>query len=299
MAKNDIDKKLTVREFFKRFPDEETCLEHVMVVRYGLRHTCRACGVVEATFHKLANRKAWACAHCGDNLYPCAGTIFQDTRTPLQVWFYAIYLFVATRHGVSGKELQRQLGVTYKTAYRMGQQIRALLAKADGKEPLGGIGKHVEVDECYVGGRRSGKRGRGAEGKVIVVGFKERGGRVRAEVIPNVSKAALQEAFRRNVKPGTIISTDEWGGYNLVTPDGHWHGTVKHGAGEYANTDELGIRHHTNGIESFWNLFKNSVKSTHIHISADHAPKYINEFCYRSNHRAMGNAMFDALIAAV
>ena len=86
-----------------------------MEVRYGLRHVCRKCGK-DSTFHKLADRKAFACAHCGDHLYPCAGTIFQDSRTPLQMWFYAIYLFIATRHGVSGKELQRTLGVTYKTA---------------------------------------------------------------------------------------------------------------------------------------------------------------------------------------
>src|SRR5277367_4807894 len=126
MDKNDITRKLTIREFLKRFPNDDACLEHIMTVRYGHRHTCRACGVVDATFHRLQNRKAYACAHCGDNLYPCAGTIFQDSRTPLQVWFYAIYLFIATRHGVSGKELQRTLGVTYKTAYRIGTKGRRL-----------------------------------------------------------------------------------------------------------------------------------------------------------------------------
>jgi transposase-like protein len=102
------------------------------------------------------NRKAYACAHCGDNLYPCAGTIFEKSRTPLQVWFYAIFLFISTRHGVSGMELHRQLGVTRKTGYRMGQQIRELMDKADVKTLLSG---HVELDEAYVGGRRAGKHG--------------------------------------------------------------------------------------------------------------------------------------------
>jgi hypothetical protein len=115
--------KLTVRDFFKRFPTDDACLEHVMNVRYGLRHVCEACGV-EATFHRLSKRKAYCCAQCGHHVYPCAGTVFEDSRTSLQLWFYAIYLFVVTRHGVSGKELQRQLGVTYKTAWRMGQHIR-------------------------------------------------------------------------------------------------------------------------------------------------------------------------------
>jgi transposase len=130
-------RKLTAEEFFARFPDEETCLTHIMEVRYGQRHICGACGV-EGTFHKLANRRAFSCAHCGDHVYPTAGTIFQDTRTPLQVWFYAIYLFVTTRHGVSGKELERVLGVTYKTAWRMGQQIRQLMITADNFDVLRG-----------------------------------------------------------------------------------------------------------------------------------------------------------------
>src|SRR5580693_9282487 len=127
--------RLTVTEFFARFPDDDACLNHIMEVRYGQRHECHACGV-EGTHHKLAGRRAFSCAHCGHHVYPTAGTVFQDTRTPLQVWFYAIYLFVTTRHGVSGKELQRALGVTYKTAWRMGQQIRTLMAKADGFEQM-------------------------------------------------------------------------------------------------------------------------------------------------------------------
>src|SRR5689334_4239756 len=116
MAKGELTNKLTVREFFKRFPDDASCLDHIMSVRFGHRHTCGKCGVVGATFHKLENRtRAYACAHCGDPLYPTAGTIFQDSRTSLQSWFYAIYLYTVSRNGVSGKELQRALGVTYKT----------------------------------------------------------------------------------------------------------------------------------------------------------------------------------------
>jgi transposase len=166
--------KLTVREFFERFPDDDACLTHIMEVRYGQRHVCGACGV-EGTFHKLTNRPAFSCSSCGDHVYPCAGTIFQDSRTPLRVWFYAIYLFVATRHGVSGKELERSLGVTYKTAWRMGQQIRLLMAKADGFEKLKG---HIEADEAFIGGYRSRAQGGRLAGKTVVLGLKERGGRM-------------------------------------------------------------------------------------------------------------------------
>eukprot|EP01037_Dinobryon_pediforme_P017889 gene17893-18120_t len=148
--------KLTVRQFFARFPNDEACLNHVMEVRYGMRHVCEKCGK-DTTFHKITERRAFSCAACGHHVYPCAGTIFQDSRTSLQSWFYAIYLFVTTRHGVSGKELQRTLGVTYKTAWRMGQQIRDLMGKVDGFAMLQG---HVELDEAYVGGHRAGKRGR-------------------------------------------------------------------------------------------------------------------------------------------
>ncbi len=135
-------------------------------------------------------------------MYPTAGTIFQDTRTPLQVWFYAIYLFVTTRHGVSGKELERTLGVTYKTAWRMGQQIRKLMEKANGFEMMQG---HVEMDEAYVGGYMPGAVGRGANNKTIVFGIKERGGRVMAEAVPNVKAATLSPIVDRNVKVSGVF----------------------------------------------------------------------------------------------
>jgi transposase len=285
----------SVREFFERFPTEEACLEHLMELRYGLRHPCDKC-LNLSTFHRLADRPAYTCAHCGANVHPCAGTIFQDTRTPLRMWFYAIYLFVTTRHGVSGKELQRQLGVTYKTAYRIGQQIRTLMESADIQGLLVG---HVEMDEAYVGGRRSGgKRGRGAEGKTIVMGMKERGGRMAAQVIPNVRMETLRDVVLKNVEAGSVVSTDELMSYGLLAGDGFIHGSVKHGAKEWSYYDyRTGETHSTNGIESFWHLFKYSVRSTHIHISAEKMPKYLGEFVFRSNHRQYGNLMFDLLLS--
>jgi transposase len=286
----------SVREFFERFPSDDACLEHVMQVRYGLRHPCDKC-LHLSTFHRLAERPAYSCAHCGHHVYPCAGTIFQDSRAPLQLWFYAIYLFVTTRHGVSGKELQRTLGVTYKTAWRIGQQIRKLIVSTEGFDLLQG---HVEVDEAYVGGHRPGKRGRGAEGKTIVVGIKERGGDIRAQAVPNASKATLRALVKGNVAPGAIVSTDEFASYGLLTPDGYKHGAVQHAAKEYAYYDwQLKVTHHTNNVETFWRLFKNSIRSTHIHVSAKYMDRYLSEFAFRVNNRQMKNAMFDLLIGAV
>ncbi|WP_439494661.1 IS1595 family transposase [Bosea sp. (in: a-proteobacteria)] len=288
--------KLTVRQFFARFPDDDACLTHIMEVRYGMRHTCGKCGK-DASFHKITGRRAYACSACGDHVYPCAGTVFEDSRTSLQSWFYAIYLFVVTRHGVSGKELQRALGVTYKTAWRMGQQIRILMGKADGFDILQG---HVELDEAYVGGHRPGKRGRGAAGKTIVMGLKERGGKLATQVIPDIKKATLRGVVLHNVEPGTIVSTDELMSYGLLEGDGYQHGTVKHGAKEWAYYDyRHDATHHTNNVESFWRLFKRSVASTHIHVSSKYMDRYLGEFTFRSNHRARQNAMFDLLISAL
>ena len=148
--------------------------------------TYAGCGK-DSTFHKLANRRAFACSHCGDNLYPCAGTIFQDSRTSLQTWFYAIYLFIATRHGVSGKELQRTLGVTYKTAWRIGHQIRDLIGRVDSFQVLKG---HVEIDEMVFGGRR--QMAEKFDNKTIVLGMKERGGRIETQIIPDVKTDTLR-----------------------------------------------------------------------------------------------------------
>lgn len=282
--------KFTVGDFFKRFPDDDACLDHIMTVRYGVRHECAKCGK-ESTFHGIQDRRAYACAACGHHVYPCAGTIFEDSQTKLQIWFYAIFLFVVTRHGVSGKELERQLGVTYKTAWRMGHKIRELAGKADFHAKLVG---HIEVDESYVGGKRPGKRGRGAIGKTIIVGMKERGGSIKTQVVGDIRKVTLRNAVVANVERGSIVSTDELRSYNLLTSEGYDHGVVKHGAKQYVS----GI-HHVNGVEGFWKLFKDSVRSTHIHISLEYANSYLAEFTFRSNHREMKNAMFDLLIAAV
>jgi transposase len=223
----------SVKEFFAEFSSDDVCLARIMEVRHGLRHVCRKCGK-DSTFHKLASARAFACSHCGDHVHPTAGTILQDSRTSLQSWFYAMYLFTAaTRHGVSGKELQRSLGVTYKTAWRMGMQIRDLMSKADGFEILKG---HVEADEAFVGGRHPGKRGRGSENKTIVLGLKERGGRLHTKVIPDTKKVTLRGIVNETVEKGSIVSTDEYVSYNLLKGDGYVHGAVDHGRKEYAYT---------------------------------------------------------------
>lgn len=291
--------EFSVREFFQRFPDDDACLAHIMQVRFGgTRFECGSCGR-ESTHHKLATRRTFVCANCGHHVNPTAGTILHDTRTPLVSWFYAMYLFCTTRHGVSGKELQRQLSVTYKTAYRIGQQIRDLTSKAQGFDAL--LAGHVELDEAYVGGRKSGgKRGRGAPGKTIVMGLAERDGRMKAVVIPDVKKDTLRNVVLDNVEAGSVVSTDELVSYGLLTGDGYTHGAVKHGKKEYAFYDyRTNETFHVNTVEGFWRLFKASVRSTHVQISGKHMQRYLDEFTFRASNRGRVNGMFDLLVGAL
>ena len=141
----------TVREFQKRFPDEDSCLNHLMRTRYGERLTCFKCQK-EATYYRTKARRSFTCEHCGYQVYPTAGTPFESTRTPLRDWFYVMFLFCASRNGVAAKEVQRQLGVTYKTAWRMCNLIRKYMGYVDGDWPVGGHGKTVEADETFIGG---------------------------------------------------------------------------------------------------------------------------------------------------
>ncbi|HDO51617.1 MAG TPA: IS1595 family transposase, partial [Rhizobiales bacterium] len=145
-----MTKVFTVFDFYKRFPDDNSCLEHLMMLRHGNPMYCPKCGS-EGQFAKLKKLPAYACPTCGHHIHPMAGTPFERSRTPLQKWFYAMYLFTTSRHGVPAKELQRQLGITYKCAWRMGHEIRKFMAETDGDNYLSG---HVEVDETMIGGKR-------------------------------------------------------------------------------------------------------------------------------------------------
>ena len=183
------------REFFARFPDERACLEHIMSVRFGgTTMDCPSCGSASVQFHKLTERRVYACPECRFQIAPTANTILHDTRTPLVSWFYAMYLFCTTRHGVSGKELQRQLGVTYKTAYRIGMQIRKLTEKTLNFDAL--VSGHVEIDEAYMGGRAKGVgTGNYRASKTTVVALVERNGRMIARVVPDARTVSLRPNY--------------------------------------------------------------------------------------------------------
>ena len=279
----------TAHSFFKHFSDDDKCLDHLFKTRFGADPFCPKCGEI-GKFHRLKKMPAYTC-NCGHHIHPMVGTPFAKSRTPLQKWFYAMFLFTTTRHGVPAKELQRQLGVTYKTAWRMGHEIRKFMADTDGERPLNGT---VEVDETYVGGKRSGgKRGRGAPGKTVVFGMLERDGDVMAKVVPNVRKKTLHPIIKENVEKGSTVNSDELASYNGLDNAGFEHETVNHGAGEYVDGDC-----HVNGLEGFWARLKLSIRGTHVHVSRKHLQNYVKEFEYRYNRRKRPEKMFDELLAA-
>jgi transposase-like protein/predicted RNA-binding Zn-ribbon protein involved in translation (DUF1610 family) len=279
---------ITIQQFLDLYPTDEACLEHLFSVRFGQGHVCPKCGKKSKWFRFQAER-AYACQWCGHHLHPTAGTLFEDSRTPLRLWFYAFYLFTTSRHGVPAKELERQLGVTYKTAWRMADLIRKHMAQIDDEWPLWG---DVEIDETYVGGRTHGVRGRGAANKTIVFGMMQRKGQVMTKVVPNVAKKTLQPIIEENILDGSTVHTDELKSYKGLKKVGFNHQTVNHAAGEYVNG-----KSHVNGMENFWKHLKGSIRSTHIHVSKKHLHKYAKEFEYRFNSREHPAEMFSTLVS--
>ncbi len=285
-------KPLTTTQFFRQFPDDETCLAHLFEARFGQGHVCPSCERA-ANWYRIQAERAYSCQWCGYHLHPTVGTPFEQTRTPLQLWFYAVHLFTTTRHGVSAKELQRQLGVTYKTAWRMAGLIREHMANVDGAKAIGGPGTAVEVDETLVGGVKRGKHMRGSAGKTVVVGALERGGDVVTAVVPNQRRVTLQPFVLENVKVGGQLHTDELNSYVGLHRHGYRHMTCNHGIHEYVGFDGASV----NQIESFWRHLKCSIIGTHVSVSPKYLGRYAKEFEFRFNRRHIPAAMFPALIS--
>ncbi len=289
-----MTKHPTIVDFMAQFPNDDACLDYLMKLRHGEVLDCPKCQK-EGRFTRIKKMPAYSCPWCGHHIHPMVGTPFHRSHTPLQKWFYAMYLFTTTRHGVPAKELQRQLGVSYPTAFRMAHKIRDYMGTIDGDPPLT---NHVEVDETYVGGRRQGRKdgftGRGAKGKTIVMGILERDGELFTKVIPNASRLSLIPPIFERIKAGTTISTDEWAPYKILSALGYDHQTVRHGRKEWAVGEA-----HVNTLEAFWSMLKRSIRGTHIHVSPKHLPKYLGEFEYRYNLRKRPEQMFPRLLASL
>ncbi len=287
--------KLTIQEFRKQYPNDSACLDKLFAIRYGNIDSCPDCGH-NADFRRVTTRQCYQCRFCYYQIYPCAGTIFEKSTTPLTYWFYAMWLMVVTRNGVSGKTLERTLGVTYKTAWRMLKQIR-LLMSIDG-ENTGLLSGFVELDETYVNKAKGktktegkGITGRSADDKTPVFGMVERRGRVVAKVVENARKNTLYPIIEANVDKTAKVSTDEFKAYINLHTLGYEHGMIRHDLKIYREGSVS-----TNTIEGYFSQIKRMINGTHTWVSEKWLQNYINEASFRYNNRALGNEMFNLLI---
>jgi transposase len=298
-------------EFMREFPDDAACLKHLWRSRYapdGEHATCPKCEQ-ERVFRRYATkqgRQSWTCTGCGHHVHPTAGTIFAKSSTSLHLWFYAIYFVTSTRCGISAKQLERSLGVSYRTAWRMLNKIRNELM-ADNGESLRG---DVEADETSVDGKPRKPQGQHAylatgpsrrseaiklreRSRATVFAAVERGGRVKATVLPSCRGPRLKETLIEWVEPESIIVTDERPAYNGL--DRHFisHSRINHSTGVYVEGDT-----HTNTIEAFFGHLKPSIRGTYRKVSHRWLQGYLNEFTWRYNMRFQRDpSMFTELVA--
>jgi transposase-like protein len=283
---------MTYSQFMALFPDNDACVEYLRQKFLPDGSACPKCG--KATkFHRIKSRAAYSCQFCGGQVYPTAGTIFHKSSTSLQLWFWAIFLMSSTRCGISAKQLEREIGVSYPTAHRMFKQIRSLLGQDD--EPLSG---KVEMDETYVGGKpRVGSpltRAAHMRRKAVVFGAIERGGHVRASVIPNNYTTTLGQVARKYVLPESTVFTDELAQYVSIGQTYKRHHRIKHLEHVYVQGEVT-----TNTIEAFFGLIKNGLRGVYHSVSKKHLQSYLDEYCFRFNARVDGEPIFWAILDRV
>jgi transposase len=289
-----VAKRFTIEQFNALFPDNDACLDWLMEQRHPGHVTYCAYCKDECKHHRIRPRKAYACDYCGTYISPMAGTIFEKSSTSLRLWFYAMYLMSATRCGISAKQIQRECGVTYKTAWRMFKQIRTLMSDDISLE-----GDHIEMDETYHGGalknkHRSKLKERPYKDKQPIFGMVERGGRVVARVTPDAKSKTILPIVAERVLPSSTIFTDDYPIYDGVVGMGHGytHNRINHSAKVYVMGDV-----HTNTIEGFWSLLKRGIGGVYHSVSTKYLQTYCDEYAYRYNRSFSDKPMFASLLS--
>jgi transposase len=296
------ESRYSTMEFNREFPDDTACMEFLVAKLYPEGIWCPKCDKV-TKHHRVKARTCYACQYCGHQEYPLTGTIFEGSSTSLRLWFEAIYLMASTRCGISAKQLEREVGVTYPTAWRMFNKIRSLLG--DDGEPMSGI---VEVDEAFIGGIGKWKHHQGrkpnerrASTKTMVQGMAERRDGQSAHITavvsdPKTDGVSLSDRVAYRVMPSSTVFTDEAIHYWGLGERGYTHSRVNHQAKVYVSGDV-----HTNTIEGFWSLAKRGISGTYHNVSAKHLQSYMDEYTFRYNNREVTSrrGMFDAFVSRI
>ena len=285
-----IPVKFSRKQFEELYPTDEACLQKIFLLKYGDTNKCAKCNK-PFKYHKLKNLRLYSCQFCGWNIAPTANTIFHKSPTPLVDWFYVIYLFSISKNGLSAKEIERHLGVTYKCAWRIANRVRMLFDTTDsGNNTSGGILKNtVEIDETYWGGVSKGLKAkeykdRGAgykrSSKKTIFGMVERGGMIKAKVVVNAKRIKVLPLIREHIEIGTEVMSDKLHAYRILPELGYPHQSVNHTRQEWTRG-----KVYTNTIEGFWSQLKRSLNGTYHMVSPKYLQSYVNEFSWRYNQR--------------
>jgi transposase-like protein len=270
----------TVLEFNDRFHDELACRSYLESLRWPRGPCCPRCPQAKVWTMKPPS---YRCAACGYDFTVTAGTLFADTHLPLRLWFQAMWYVVNQKNGSSALGVQRVLGLgSYRTAWRWLHKLRRAMVRP-GRDQLSGT---VEVDEVYVGGERTGKRGRGAGGKALVLIAAQADGakigRIRLARVPNASALVLAQAISASVTPGSQVLTDGWPGYAELTAKGYRHQAIRTSAVVGAN-----LLPRANRVAA---LLQRWLLGTHQGaVRMEHLDYYLDEFTFRFNRRTSGS----------
>ncbi len=277
---------MTLRELMITFPNENACKQFLKDRRWpnGVVR-CPRCG--NEKVWELNHRPwHWQCQKCGKTGYRfsiIAGTIFENTNYPLRTWFEVLWSMLNAKKGISAKQIQRQIGSSYPTAWYLCHRLRAAMKDTEFTKLMG----IVEVDETGIGGKDKNRHWdkrqhiTGLSGKTTVIGAIARKGNVVCQVIENTDAATLNRFVRKAISDKVdLVATDEHRGYDYLKALGYEHDTIAHSAGEYVRGEV-----HTNNIENFWSLLKRGIIGSYHHVSKKYLPLYLAEFQFRHNNR--------------
>jgi transposase len=280
--------KYTVQNLRADFPDDAACLQWLVEYLYPEGIFCDKCDKV-TPHHAMRTRKSYSCETCGHHVHPTAGTIFEKSSTPLTLWFEAIFLMTATRAGISAKQLERTLGVTYKTAWRMFHQIRKMM----GDDADSNLFGEVEVDEMYLSPDTTKRSTAKADHSQVVFGMVERGGKAKVRHVESARAPVLLPIIWKDVEAGATVYSDEHRSYAKLSEHGYIHGKIKHSYKEYVD----GVIH-TQNVENLWSNMKRGIKGVYRHVDPKYLQAYADEYAFRYSYRK-SPSMFWALLGRV